>query len=254
MKIIKIILTAILLCSYISEAQVMNSENNSISFGLALNNSWNKINFKQLSEIENCCPDIFDNSSSQNILGEVSFRKFIFNDFAYFVNLGFINYSDKFTSTESKITEDDFAKIRHTMELNFFNIQNRIGLSNKFNHLGIAYGLINEFVISKKYDQKEELIEPKGATFENDLTVRNVYKNKDASYINNYNLGVFGQVWYEFYFDEYHLRAISPYIEFNYFLTDYHKYNDFKKMNLVVGIQFRLIYKKDNDTPLSPID
>jgi len=252
-KIISIIIVLVL-TSYKVYSLEINRESYSMSIGLALNNSWNKNNFKQLSEIKNCCPSIFNESFSKNILGEVGFRKFLNNNFAYFVNLGFVNYNDNFESIEYKITVDGRSKIKHSMDLNMFNLQNRIGLSNRFNKMGIAYGIINEFTISKKYNQFEELLEPLGATFENDQKKRNVYVGKVATYLNNYNYGLFGQIWYELYFDDSKIESVSTYLEFNTILDYYQGNKEFKKYNIIIGIQIRWIKWKDYDTPLNPIN
>ena len=108
--------------------------------------------------------------------------------------------------------------------------------------------------ISKKYNQFEELLEPLGATFENDQKKRNVYVGKVATYLNNYNYGLFGQIWYELYFDDSKIESVSTYLEFNTILDYYQGNKEFKKYNIIIGIQIRWIKWKDYDTPLNPIN
>lgn len=252
MKIIIILYIIQNILSFNLFSQDINSENYSVSIGLGGNISSSKVSFSEIGESKNCCPNLFENSYSNNFIGEISYRKFFTKDLAFFINFGLINYNDNFNSYETQIVRDELAKIKHSINLIMFRLQNRLGLSHKFENIGISYGILSEFNLIKKYDQKEELIEPLGATFENDLRIRNVSNNLDATYIKDYAFSFFSQFWYEFYLSRYHLEAISPYIELNYSISDIHEYDKFKKINLIFGFQIRFISIKDYDTPLTP--
>lgn len=222
----------------------------SVSSSLIFSN--NITNFKQLSQIENCCPETFTNSTSTNNNLEIGYRQFLNKKHAIFFTLGAVNYNDKFSNFEQKITKDGLSTIKHNIELNMFNLQNKIGLSNKINNLNLSYGIINELILIKNFNQSENLIIPQGATFENNLRTRNTLQNQKAEYINNINFGIFAQIWYQIYLNNTKTKSIAPYFEFNYIFSDYHQFGQFKKLNYQIGLQYRFIKIKGLDTPLSP--
>jgi len=227
-------------------------EKSSFSIGSSIIFTNNITNFKQLNQFETCCPESFINSNSINYNFEIAYRYFYNRKYAFILNLGIVNYNDSFEEFEQQITRDGIATVRHNMDLHLLNFQTRVGLSNKFNKLNIAYGVIHELIMNTNFNQSENLILPLGATFENNQRRRNVHLNQNADYLNLFNFGIFGQIWYEIYLNNYKSRALVPYFEFNYIFSDYHSFGQFKKINYQFGFQYRFINLKGLDTPLLP--
>lgn len=252
MKLIYTIFILIISTSYLIAKDKYLLEKSSFGIYLSNINTFNQVNFLELSEIKSCCPDKFSNNYSNNFNIGVNYRNFYNYGFAYFLDLSLINYQENFSSVEKRNTIDGIADVKHSLDLNMYNLQTRFGFSNLYKNLSFSYGVISEFALSKKFNQKEEMISPLGATFENDERVRNIFKNENAEYINIFNYGVFTQIWYNYHINNKRTKSISPFIEANYFISNYHKNGTFRKFNIHFGISFRWINLRELESPITP--
>jgi hypothetical protein len=178
-------------------------------------------------------------------------------DIGAFASIYFQSLSGKFSYDEyfadAIINEQVYKAIsRHTLETTLYplGINPGIEINNIFaiKPLFVRAGLILYFPIYSKFSQKEELVSPKEAYFENNQKLRNVFNDK----INNINSPFYSINfligWKNFIGNSFYL---SPSISFDIPLNEIAKGTSWKNYKIALGIA--LGYKIPSEKPQPPL-
>lgn len=135
--------------------------------------------FSQLPGVANCCPE-FTSASDLGFLGGFSYIKPFDATWGMQLRMHYWSFKAPFSVTETLPIVDlsggpDEATIEHQLTASFQQISVEPLVSyNLTPDLALLGGLTAGAVFSATYDQKEVLVEPQGATFNNGSRERNV--------------------------------------------------------------------------------
>lgn len=178
------LLTLAFVCSFVSvtaQTSTLNQESRPARFGLFFNVDYgmHSADFTQLPGVANCCPE-FTSASDLGFLGGLSYIKPFDETLGLHVRMHYWSFKAPFSMTETQPIVDlsggpAEATIEHQLTASFQQISVEPLLAyNLSPDLALLGGLTAGAVFSATYDQKEVLVDPQGATFNNGSRERNV--------------------------------------------------------------------------------
>lgn len=177
--LLKIAFFFILLYSYCLSQDEFDVYKYNVQYGVFSDINLNSYttDFKELPGVPNCCPQ-FQNGNGIGYSFGLLYRQPVYTNIDVSLRLGYFSLNGKLSANEYEYIIIDtlkIAEIEHSLtgELGLLGIEPAIYFrlyENFFIFLGTNIGIL----LPKKFEQKEELIEPANyGTFENGLRTRN---------------------------------------------------------------------------------
>lgn len=231
------------------------SENTGLKFGVYTNMQLNNhaANFTQLSpEYQSCCPENYGTNSSIGYEPGLFFELPLSGMFVLKLSLGYQNFGVKLKKTEtfpySYDNERKEGRIEHYLNTDLSSIIFRPGLViNPTGSLFITAGPEAGLLISKSFDQNEELMISDPLIFDNDSDIRNELSG-DIPDANSISAGAYVAAGYNIPLNRTGTFNLLPEISYSYYFTNIAKNLDWKYNTFKFGISLRYSPEPTIDT------
>ncbi len=231
------------------------TENTGLKFGVYTNLQLNShtANFTELSpEYESCCPENYGINTSIGYEPGIFLELPISGMLGLKLAAGYQNYGVKLKKSEtfpySFNNERKEGRIDHYLNTDLSSIIFRPGLLiNPAGNLFITAGPEAGLMISKSFDQNEELDISDPLTFAEDNDIRNELSG-DLPDANTISAGAFASVGYNIPLNRTGTFNLLPEISYSYYFTNITKNLDWKYYALKFGISLRYSPEPTIDT------
>lgn len=252
MKLNKVFIFLLIISSYNSTYTQESKELRSYGLNSSFLVSNNNANFKSFGEIESCCDRNYSNISSNNFGLGIYYKDDLYKKIKYYVELGYVNFNEKYVNKDFILTKDGNAEINFVEDINSNVFQNLIGIGYDYKNFNFAIAFLTEINFNSNFDIYETLVYPINSTFENGSRFRNRIENLEPTYLRNWNFGISLLSKYHVFLNNRKTKSISPFIRFDFMLTNYHTMGELYKYNFLIGLSYNLFDYKKLDTPIEP--